>query len=355
MVSPKFSSSNVFHNELKKRISNYFKEIGKSPTGNGKLFVKAGILTLSFLLTYTHLVFFQPILPLAIAESMIIGILTACIGFNIMHDGAHGSFSKYPIVNDLAGLSLNFLGANLFMWKTKHNVIHHAYTNIDGVDDDIQAAPILRLCESQKHYSFHRYQHIYFWFAYSFLYLFWIFFTDFKKYFTRKVGNMPLKKMAVRDHISFWGFKLFYIILFMAIPIHTWGFLPWLAGFLIFSMTAGLLLSIVFQLAHTVEETSFPVMVSNQINEDWAVHQLKTTANFATKNKFISWMVGGLNYQVEHHLFPKISHVHYPEISKIVKNTCSEFGVPYLEHPKMRWAINSHINHLRSLGKREAA
>lgn len=351
-AAPKFTVTNSsFHTELKQRITAYFQEVGAATTGNYKLFLKAIILVVSFLAVYTHLVFFTPVWYFALLECLLLGGLTASIGFNVMHDGAHGSFSKYPWINKLAGLSLNFLGANVFMWNTKHNVIHHAYTNIDGIDDDIDARPFLRLCESQKYLKMHKYQHIYFWFAYSLLYIYWIFFTDYKKYFTRKVGSLPLKKMKLADHISFWAFKLIHFGIFVIVPIYTVGFGAWALGFLLYGMFAGVVLSVVFQLAHTVEETSFPEPVANKIEDEWAIHQLKTTANFATRSKVISWLVGGLNFQIEHHLFPKISHVHYPAISKIIKNTCEEFGVKYIEHRKMRDALISHIHHLRSLGQ----
>jgi linoleoyl-CoA desaturase len=352
MAAPKFlQSSGSFHSELKSRITNYFQEVGTSPTGNYKLFIKAIILVVSFLLVYIHLVFYTPVWWMALLECILLGGLTASIGFNVMHDGAHGSFSKYPWVNKLAGLSLNFLGANVFMWNTKHNVIHHAYTNINGIDDDIDARPFLRLCESQKYHKMHKYQHLYFWLAYSLLYIYWIFFTDYKKYFTKKVGSMPLKKMKTADHISFWSFKVLHFAMFVVVPIYTIGFLPWLVGFMLYGMFAGLVLSIVFQLAHTVEETHFPEPVANRIEDEWAIHQLKTTANFATRNKVISWLVGGLNFQIEHHLFPKISHVHYPEISKIIKKACEDYGITYIEHRHMRNAIWSHVSHLKSLGK----
>jgi linoleoyl-CoA desaturase len=354
MSTIKFSNvQHSFHTELKKRISDYFKEVGKSPTGNYKLFTKAIILVVSFLFVYIHLVFFTPPVLLALFECILLGGLTAAIGFNVMHDGAHGSFSKYKWLNELAGLSLNFLGANNFMWKSKHNVIHHAYTNIDGVDDDIDAKPFLRLCETQKHYKMHKYQHWYFWFAYSLLYIYWIFVTDYKKYFRGKVGEMPLAKMHLSDHISFWAFKLLHIGLFVALPIYTIGFSGWVTGFLVYALFAGFVLSIVFQLAHTVEHTHFPVpdAVTSKLEDEWAVHQIKTTANFATKNKLVSWLVGGLNFQIEHHLFPKISHVHYPAISQIIKKACQEYGITYIEYPRVRYAVASHVKYLRHLGQ----
>jgi len=351
MTVPKFSGSNSFHLELKSRIAEYFKEVGTASTGNYQLFLKAIILVLLFLLVYIHLIFFAPPGWLAIIEAVVLGGLTAAIGFNVMHDGAHGSFSKYSWLNKLAASSLNFLGANVFMWNTKHNVIHHAYTNVAGIDDDIDAGPLLRLCESQKRYKIHRYQHVYFWFTYAMLYLYWIFVSDYRKYFSGRVGSIPLKKMQASDHISFWAFKLLHLMLFVALPIYFWGFLPWLVGFLSYAMFSGLILSIVFQLAHTVEDTHFPEPVDNKLADDWAVHQLKTTANFATRNKVISWLVGGLNFQIEHHLFPKISHVHYPAISVIIRKACEDYGIRYIEYPRMHMAVASHISHLKKLGK----
>lgn len=355
MSIPKFANTpHSFHSELKRRISEYFKEVGKSTTGNYSLFIKAILLVVSFLFIYIHLVFFTPIAFIAIVECVLLGGITAAIGFNVMHDGAHGSFSRYKWVNELAALSLNFLGANNFMWKTKHNVIHHAYTNIDGLDDDIDAKPFLRLCETQKRYKMHRYQHLYFWLAYSFLYIYWVVFTDYKKYFTGKVGTVPLAKMETSDHISFWSFKILHLFLFVLLPIYTIGFLPWLVGFLVYGLFAGFVLSIVFQLAHTVEDTSFPVpdVLTNKVEDEWAIHQLKTTANFATKNKLVSWLVGGLNFQIEHHLFPKISHIHYPAISKIIKRACEEYGIRYIEYRRVRYALASHVSYLRQMGRK---
>lgn len=355
MPIPKFSTvTQSFHTELKRRINDYFAQVGKATTGNYKLFLKAIILLVGFLGLYIHLIFYTPTTWLALTECIVLGGLTAAIGFNVMHDGMHGSFSRYKWLNKLAGLSLNFLGANNFMWKSKHNIIHHTYTNIDGVDDDIEAKPFLRLCETQKYYKVHKYQHFYFWAAYSLLYLWWVLVTDYKKYVLKRIGPTPLTKMKFSDHLSFWGFKALHAFLFVAIPIYMVGFTPWIIGFLVYALFAGFVLSIVFQLAHTVERTDFPAanVKTGKMEDEWAIHQLKTTANFATSNKWISWWVGGLNFQIEHHLFPRISHVHYPEISKIIKKACQDFGVPYLEYPKMRMAVASHVQHLKHLSRK---
>lgn len=354
MSVPKFANvPHSFHAELKRRISSYFEEVGKSTTGDYPIFMKAVILMVSFVLIYVHLVFFTPAVIWQVLESVLLGGVVAAIGFNVMHDGAHGSFSKYKWVNSFAAFSLNILGGNSFMWNMKHNVIHHAFTNVDGVDDDIDIQPWMRMSATQKKYRLHKYQHIYFWVLYSLLYIFWIFVLDYQKYFKSKVGNMPLKKMKLSDHLVFWGFKIFHLFLFVGLPIAMVGFTSWLISFVIFTLVAGLVLSLVFQLAHTVEHTAFPMPDSNtgKMEDEWAVHQIKTTANFATNNKLVSWLVGGLNFQIEHHLFPKISHVHYPAISKIIRQACQEYGIVYIEYPRVRYAVASHVAFLKQMGR----
>ncbi len=354
MATPKFLNSerSNFHQELKRRVNNYFIETKKKSTGNFSLYFKAVFLWTCYIGLYVHVVFFTPMAWIAIIECLLLGGLTAAIGFNVMHDGGHGSFSPSKTWNKIASFSANALGASAIMWNNKHNIIHHTYTNIDGVDDDIEIKPLLRMCPTQKKYIIHRFQHIYVWFLYTLLLIVWLFVSDYTKYFRQKIGDVAIKKMSPYDHFAFWAAKLGYAFMMIALPIFLLGFTQWLVGFLVMVLFAGFVLSIVFQLAHTVEETAFPVPAeANKIENEWAIHQIHTTANFATKNKLISWLVGGLNFQIEHHLFPKISHIHYPAISQIIKKTCDEFNIKYIEYKKMRHAIVSHTIHLRNMGR----
>jgi len=354
MSLPKFANiPHSFYGELKTRIGDYFEQKGRATTGNFSLFLKAVVLLLTYAALYIHLVFFTPPPVFAIFECAVLGCVIAAIGFNVMHDGAHGSFSNHKWLNHVAAFTLNMLGGNSFMWNMKHNIIHHAYTNVDGVDDDIDIQPWMRMSSTQKKYKMHKYQHYYFLLLYSMLYILWIFVLDYVKYFKSKIGNMPLKKMSLSDHLVFWGFKLFHAFLFVGLPIYMVGFAHWIVGFLIFTVVAGIVLSLVFQLAHTVEHTAFPVadIETGKMEDEWAVHQIKTTANFATNNKLVSWLVGGLNFQIEHHLFPKISHIHYPAISKIIKQACQEYGIAYIEYPRVRYAVASHVAFLKQMGR----
>ncbi len=353
MITPKFRNqqSSSFHQELKKRVQDYFAEKNLQTTGDFSLYFKAVLLWSAYVALYVNVVFFTPLPWIGVVECLMMGGLTAAIGFNVMHDGGHGSFSSSKFWNKIAAFSVNALGASALMWNNKHNIVHHTYTNIDGIDDDIEIKPMLRMCSTQKKYFIHRFQHIYVWLLYPLLLIVWVFASDYTKYFRKRVGIVPIKKLSRFDHFAFWIAKIGYYFMMIGLPIYKLGFVNWLVGFLIITMVAGLVLSIVFQLAHTVEETTFPVPAdNNDIENEWAIHQIQTTANFATKSKLISWLVGGLNFQIEHHLFPKISHIHYPAISKIIKNTCDEFDIKYIEFKRMRDAILSHSMHLKRMG-----
>jgi linoleoyl-CoA desaturase len=212
---------------------------------------------------------------------------------------------------------------------------------------------MMRLNENQKRRSFHRFQHIYFVFLYGLSYISWIFYHDFQKYFTGKIAEGAKKKINLKEHVIFWLTKIGYVGVYIAVPIIMVGAIKAIVGFLIVTTICGLFIAIVFQLAHVVEETSFPTpnQATHKMEHEWAIHQLNTTANFDTQNKLISWILGGLNFQVEHHLFPKISHIHYPKVSQLVKDTCREFNITYIEYKSVFKAVQSHLSHLKRLGK----
>jgi linoleoyl-CoA desaturase len=348
-----FNNKNkIFFNALKAEVDAYFEKNGIKKTGNWKLYLKTMILIPSAIGLYSILMFVQMPALLSVFLWFLFGLNMAAIGFNIMHDACHGSFSTKGWVNEVFGLTNNFLGGNAFLWKLKHNIIHHTYTNIDGVDDDINNMPFLRQCSTQPLKPMHRFQSAYMFVLYGFTSLF-MFFMDYIKYFSKKVYTTPLKPMDFKEHLMFWVGKLFFIAFYIVLPIVLIGWKWWLIGFVISQFTLGLTLAIVFQLAHVVEHAEFdaagvdPVKIENE----WAIHQVKTTANFAFSNKLVTWFVGGLNYQIEHHLFPRISHIHYPAISKIVKETCEKFDLNYIYFPTTRSAIASHVRFMHSMGK----
>ncbi len=345
--------NNLFFQSLKTSVDKYFETNHLKKTGDWRLFSKTIILICTTITAYCLLLFVpMSILP-AIVLCALLGFLFACIGFGVMHDANHGSYCTRPWLNDVVGLSANALGASAFFWKQKHNILHHTYTNVDGLDDDIAKSPIIRQCESQRWVPAHRIQYLYLLPVYSLSSVFWVFFMDFAKYFTHKINGTEAWEMSLKNHVIFWATKILYIAFYIVMPALIWGWGAWLIGFLIMNMVMGLTLSLVFQLAHVVENTAFEHVALDEtkhLETAWAEHQIKTTSNFAMKNSVISWFVGGLNFQVEHHLFPKISHIHYPAISKIVIQKCEEFHLPYNKYDTMYGAIASHFRVMKQLG-----
>jgi linoleoyl-CoA desaturase len=348
------NKNNIFYSVLKSEVEEYFQQKHLKKTGNWKLFLKTGILIPLAILIYIVVMAFHLPLGYVAALGGLLGLVLASIGFNIMHDACHGSYSSHKWVNDVFGLSLNMLGGNAFIWKQKHNIIHHTYTNIDGMDDDISFTSLLRLCPTKHWMPIHRLQHIYLFFIYSLTSLAWTFGTDFKKYFSRKVYTTPLSKMSSKEHFIFWTSKFLNLLIYIILPLLLKGWLFGLLFIISLHVVLGFTLAIVFQLAHVVEHTEFELAATEPklIENEWAIHQVKTTANFAPSNKIVSWFVGGLNYQIEHHLFPRVSHIHYPALRGIVKSTCAKFNLPYNEFPTMISAIVSHLRMMKFLGKK---
>jgi linoleoyl-CoA desaturase len=344
----------LFFNDVKLAVDHYFTENNIRKTGNIHLYLKTLLLVPSAIALYILLLTVSIPVWLALPMCGMLGFILASIGFNIMHDACHGSYSRKKWVNELFGYSLNALGGNAFIWKFKHNIIHHTYPNIDGVDDDIAKSPLIRQCGTQKWVPAHRFQHIYVVLVYAISSFAWTAFMDFNKYFRRKVYTTDLQKLNVKEHIIFWMSKLMYIVFYILIPILMAGAGKWALGFIVMHIVFGFTLAIVSQLAHVVEETEFEQagIEPRLIENEWAVHQVKTTANFSPRNKLISWFVGGLNYQIEHHLFPKISHVHYPAISSIVQQKCKEHNLEYRLNDSLGKAIASHFRMMKELGKR---
>ncbi len=318
------------------------------------MILKTAILLIAYFTPFVVLLVVPMPFVLQLLVWALIGIALAGIGMSVMHDANHGAYSSNERINKLVGTSLNLLGGTVENWKFQHNLLHHTYTNIGGLDEDIDTKLIIRLSPHAESKPVHRHQWYYAFFLYSVLTLYWGLLKDLVQYFQYKKAGLNRKSTGS----NIWWLigtsimKLAYFFMFLGLPVIA-GISFWkvLTGFLLMHVIAGLILSVVFQMAHTVEETEFPLPDANgNMENSWAVHQLSTTMNFSRGNKLLSWYVGGLNYQVEHHLFTRICHVHYPAISDIVKQTADEFGVPYLEKKTFREAFMSHVRLLKKHG-----
>lgn len=340
-----------FDNILRNRVNEYLKEHNIKETGTKVMQFKGLICFVLALIFYISLVFFTESILSAFILTFLLIQAQILLAFNVMHDAGHGSFSTKKWLNELGALSLEFMGASSALWKQKHNSLHHTYTNIDGKDDDLDIGSLMRLSPAQERKPWHRYQHIYAPFLYGFLSLFILFYTDFKKMISKKIGTTPLRPIKKYETLIFWGSKILYVSYALILPMFFHNPLVVIGYFLFAHFVFGLTLSIVFQLAHTVKETDFPEPNEHgELPYSWVEHQLHTTSDFAPRNWFVTFYCGGLNYQVEHHLFHKISHVHYPRISKIVQETCKEFNKPYNVSPSFWYALKSHFGFLKMMG-----
>lgn len=355
ITSLKFNDpgNSQFFVTVKKRIDEYFKTKNLSKNANSAMVIKTIIYLTSFVSLYFLIVLETlPILGL-LGLAILLGMNMAFIGFNICHDALHGSYSKHAWINNSLGFLFNIIGANVYVWNITHNKVHHTYTNIVGHDGDLELAPgMVRVSEHDEWKPWHRYQHIYAFMLYSLASISWFFRKDYMKFFQKKIGSHVNKHPKI-EYFNLFFYKFIYYGLFIIIPLLVMDITWWqfLIGFLAMNFAEGLVLGLVFQLAHLVEDTHrvYPED-GKDIEESWAAHQLRTTANFSTKSAIATFLCGGLNFQVEHHLFPKICHIHYPEISKIVKETAQEFNLPYIENETFGSALKSHYNFLKEAG-----
>ncbi len=345
-----------FFDTLRERVNSYFTTNDLPKHGDSKIVIKTIVMFVLYLGPLVAMILGWVTNPfLFVGMWLLMGLGGTGIGVNVMHDANHGAFSKYPFWNDLLGKSVNLIGGNARTWKLQHNVLHHAYTNIEGMDHDLDVPNVLRFSPHQKKYKIHRFQHLYAWFFYGLQTFSRTLATDFRnaKLFYDK-GLIRSKK----DYRSVvWNIvigKAFYFFYILGLPLMFAPVSPWLVllGFATMHYVSGLLLAMIFQSAHVMPGLEFPVPTDRgTVENSWAIHQMQTTTNFSPKSKVFSWFVGGLNFQIEHHLFSNICHTHYREISKIVSSTAKEFGLKYNMQKNFAIAVWEHGKMLKALGR----
>lgn len=359
VINAKFprNENTEFYSTLRLRVNKYFKDKGISKKGDRRLYFKTAALLAMYFVPYS-LIMFQVSDSIAVKFIlwMLFGFGLAGLGLSVMHDAVHGAYSSKKWINEFFANVMVIIGGSKFTWNVQHNQKHHSYTNIDGIDEDIDPGVFLRFSPHKKRYGIHRLQHLYAWFFYGIQTLSWSTEKDFRQIFKyKKAGSFKGSKTSFSS--------VFFKILFSKIVFQTITLVlpliylsdPWYLILLYnFSahFVAGLVMACVFQPAHVMPEKVFPLPDENgSMENNWAIHQLLTTANYSPNSKLLYWYVGGLTHQIEHHLFPNVCHVHYKEISKIVKATTAEFGLPYHVQPTFYTALKHHTHMLKILGK----
>ncbi|MBI2571973.1 MAG: fatty acid desaturase [Candidatus Schekmanbacteria bacterium] len=316
------------------------------------MYAKSAVLLLWFFASYALLVFAATTWLHGALLALSLALAMGGVAFAVQHDGNHGAYSRHRAINRVAGMTLDLLGGSSYVWQWKHNIAHHTYTSLHGADSDIDV-PFGRLSPAQPRGGMHRFQHVYLWLVYGLLVAHWHLCEDFKQLATGRIAGTRFPRPRGWSLVELIGGKIAFFTWAFAIPMlfHAWWVV--LLFYAATSVVLSLLLALIFQLAHSVEEAALPGPLpgSNDVPRPWAVHQVEATVDFARGNRWLSWYVGGLNFQIEHHLFPRICHVHYPRIASIVQATCAELGVRYSAHESLLSAVRSHWRWLRRLGR----
>ncbi len=344
--------------QVRKNVNHYFEENGISMKSNFGMVLKTVIMLSFYIIPFVFIMTIHTSIWVALLLVILMGIGAAGIGMNVMHDAVHGAFSKSDRWNKILGGTMYLLGGNVYNWKIQHNVFHHAYTNIDGVDEDIASKGPIRLSEHARLRKIQRYQYIYAFFFYGLMTISKLV-MDFIQLFRYNKSGLTRKYQInpTMEYIRMVGIKIIYLFIFVGLPIIYTDFKWWqvVLGFFIMHLVVGGILSTIFQMAHVVEGAEQPMPdVDGVVACEWAVHELHTTSDFARDNLFLNWYVGGLNFQIEHHLFPNICHVHYRKISPIVEQTAKQFGFEYNLKPSFSNAFASHVMRLKDLGRTQA-
>jgi len=356
----KFTRSDRFIRELRQRVDEYFEQTGLPRRDCPQMYFKTAVIMTWFVVAYLLLLFFATSGWIAVPLAVVMGLAVAAVGFNVQHDGGHKAYSRHPWINKLMGLTIELIGGSSYLWDWKHNSIHHTYTNINGHDDDINVGFLGRLSPEQPRHRFHRFQGIYLWVLYGFLTIKWHFFDDFYNVAVGRIGGHKIPRPRGKDLVIFIAGKMLFFSLALGIPmmLHAWWNV--LLVYALVEFVCGVVLSVVFQLAHCVEEASFPVPVQMpdgglRMETDWAAHEVQTTVDFSHRNPLARWFLGGLNFQIEHHLFSRICHINYVRIAKLVEDTCHEFGVRYTAQRSFFAALRSHYRFLVAMGRPTSA
>jgi linoleoyl-CoA desaturase len=348
----RFSGDNAFHVELKRRVEAHLRATGRRERDCTEMYLKTAIIFASFASFYVLLVFvattWWQVVPLAVA----LGLTVVAIGFDVMHDASHEAYSDHAWLNRAMAMSLDLVGGSSYFWRWKHNVFHHTFVNVIGYDTDINLAGLGRLTPHHPRAWIHRWQHIYVWFLYGVMVFKWQLYDDFRLALTGRMGEHQVPRPRGPQWIVFIGGKLVFVSLALGIPLLLHPAWAVAAIYAVTAVVVGVVLGVVFQLAHCVEHADFPVdLGSGRMVTPWAVHQVETTVDFARENRAATWLLGGLNFQIEHHLFSRVCHINYPAIAPLVEQTCREFGVRYKHNKTFLTALRSHYCWLRSMGR----
>jgi linoleoyl-CoA desaturase len=339
-----------FPKVLRRRLDRFFAEQGISPKANGTMWMKiaAGLAVLagSWIAIYA----LRPAAGLFVALYVLGGLAQTFLLLNIAHDSNHNAISSSPIVNKTLNYAFDLCGINSYMWRILHHRGHHSCINLHGEDDALTGRGIFRFTPHEPRAAWHRFQHVYALFFYAMFSLDYVFVRDFESFFFAKHDYLKRTRHPAREYVLLFAGKAFYFTYMLALPMLLLRepALLVVGAFVLVHLIVGLSVSLVFQTTHTIDSTHFPL--SRNEFDNSVYHIFATTADYATGNPVVGWLAGGLNHHIAHHLCPFVCHTHYAGLTRIVRETAAEFGVPYRQHPTMTRAIRHHLILLKQLG-----
>ncbi len=351
--SPDLAVANSFPKVLRRRLDSFFADGKVSPKANPMMWAKIAIGLAVLVGCWTALYCFRPGAWTFVGLYLLGGIAQTFLLLNIAHDSNHNAISSHPWVNKTLNYVFDLCGISSYMWRILHHRGHHSCINLQGEDDALSGRGIFRFTPHEPRTPWQRFQHIYALFVYALFSLDYVFFRDFQCFFLPTHGYLKRTRHSVSEYVILFAGKGFYLTYMLVLPVLVLGKSPLLVAgaFLLVHLVVGLSVTLVFQTTHTIDSTYFPS--SRDEFDNGVYHIFATTADYATENPIVGWLAGGLNHHVAHHLCPYVCHTHYGELTRIVKETAAEFGVPYRQHPTMSRAIRHHLILLKQLGNED--
>jgi linoleoyl-CoA desaturase len=339
-----------FPKVLRRRLEDFFSKSNISPKADLAMWVKIAVGMAVLAGSWVALYAFKPDSWKFVSLYLLNAIAQTFLLLNIAHDSNHNAISSTRWVNKALNYVFDLCGISSYMWRILHHRGHHSCINLHGEDDALTGRGVLRFTPYEPRTRLQRFQHIYALLMYAVFSLDYVFVRDFECFFFPSHDYLKRTRYPLQEYVILFAGKAFYLTYMLILPVVLLGKSPWLVGlaFVLSHLIIGLSVALVFQTTHVIDSTYFP----SDRNEfdNWIHHIFATTADYATETPLVGWLVGGLNHHIVHHLCPFVCHTHYAALTRIVKQTAEEYGVPYRQHPTMTQAIKHHLLLLKLLG-----
>ncbi|MBC8753355.1 acyl-CoA desaturase [Kordia sp. YSTF-M3] len=339
-----------FYKDACKEVQAYFETNQIDKYGSNALLLKYVLLKVVCVFSYLLIFYFQNSYRVYLPFVML-GPLGIILALNISHDAIHGVAHSKKWINSYFTMQMDLIGANSFVWKKRHQFGHHTFPNTLGKDPDLTQTEIVKILPKATHKFYHKFQHLYVPFLYSVYTINWIYIRDFTDFFSK---NSLLKNIPKKEYLKLITFKLLYISIFILVPFFytSLSITQVVFGNLLMHISASYFLTLVLVPSHVSENSVFITPDSDgKMPYSWSHHQVITTTDFATNSYLTTWLLGGFNHHVVHHLFPNVSHVHYPKMTPIIKRLAKKYGLEYNHESSALHAYISHYNLLKNHGK----